>query len=74
MLFKARYRFGLRLKCAEKDDTPSDFLDVHGLGRLWRETHAEVTVYHDDDHPSHLLVPVTKGNRLGTFMSGGVPG
>jgi len=30
-----------------------------------------VTIYHDADHPSHLLVPVTRGNRIGTFISGG---
>lgn len=26
------------------------------------------------DYPSHLLLPITKGNRVGTFYSGGKPG
>jgi hypothetical protein len=30
-----------------------------------------VKIYHDSDHPSHLLLPVTRGNRIGTFISGG---
>lgn len=74
VLFKTGYRFGLRVKAADKDDRPADFLDMHGLGRLWRESPAEITVYHTNEYPSHLLVPVTKGNRVGTFMSGGVLG
>jgi hypothetical protein len=72
MLLKPGYRLGLRLKCADTDDRPENFLEVHGVGRLWRENRAEITVYHDNEHPSHLLVPVTKGNRVGTFMCGGV--
>ena len=72
VLFKAGSRFGVRIKAADKDDKATDFLDQHGIGHLWRETPAEITVYHNDRHPSHLLVPITKGNRIGTFMSGGV--
>jgi hypothetical protein len=62
----------VRIKCADKDDKPRDFLDLHGLGHLWRDNPAQVTVYHSNQYPSHLLVPITKGNRIGTFMSGGV--
>ena len=72
ILFKAGSRFGVRIKCADKDDKPRDFLDLHGLGHLWRDNPAQVTVYHSNQYPSHLLVPITKGNRIGTFMSGGV--
>jgi hypothetical protein len=28
-------------------------------------------VYHHADYPSHLLLPITRGNRIGTYMSGG---
>jgi hypothetical protein len=28
-------------------------------------------VHHDAEHPSHLLLPITRGNVLGTFVSGG---
>lgn len=72
VLLRPGYRLGLRIKGADKDDQPASFLEGHGLGRLWRENRAEITVYHDNDHPSHLLVPITRGNRVGTFMSGGV--
>jgi predicted acyl esterase len=74
VLLKAGMRLGLRIKCADKDDVPDNFLDMHGLGRIWRETHSEVTVHHNNEYPSRLLVPVTRGNRLGTFMCGGVLG
>ena len=72
VLLKAGWRFAVRIKAADKDDKPADFLDNHGLGHLWRETPAEITVHHSNQYPSHLLVPITKGNRIGTFMSGGV--
>lgn len=72
VLVKAGMRFGIRIKCADKDDKPRDFPDMHGLGHLYREKTATVTVWHNDQYPSHLLVPITKGNRLGTFISGGV--
>ncbi|MBI4786029.1 MAG: CocE/NonD family hydrolase [Chloroflexi bacterium] len=72
VLFKPGYRFGIRIKCADKDDQATDFLDQHGLGHLWRETRSQVTVYHNNQYPSHLLVPITQGNRIGTFMSGGI--
>jgi hypothetical protein len=32
---------------------------------------SRVTVYHNEDHPSYLLLPVTKGNILNTYFSGG---
>lgn len=58
--------------CADKDEKPTDFLDGHALGHLYRETPARVTVYHNNQYLSYLLVPITKGNRIGTYMSGGV--
>ncbi len=72
VLIRAGSRFGIRVKCADQDEQPRDFLDGHSLGHLWRETPARITLFHNHDCPSHLLVPVTRGNRLGTFMSGGV--
>jgi hypothetical protein len=47
---------------------------LHGLGHLWRETAAEITIEHNNQYPSHLFVPITKGNRIGTFLSGGILG
>ncbi len=72
VLLKARSRFGIKIKATDRDAVPTDFLDNHAYGHLWRETTAEITVYHNNQYPSCLLVPITKGNRIGTFMSGGV--
>ena len=30
-----------------------------------------VTIHHSSEYPSHLLLPITGGNLIGTFMSGG---
>lgn len=72
VLLKAGMRLGLRIRATDQDAVPNDFIDVHAYGHLWRETHQTITVYHSNSYPSHLLVPVTRGNRLGTFASGGV--
>jgi predicted acyl esterase len=69
---KAGMRLGLRIKATDRDGIATDFLDQHAYGHLYRDTRAEITVQHNNQYPSHLFVPITKGNRLGTFMSGGV--
>jgi predicted acyl esterase len=71
VLLKAGMRLGLRIKATDRDAQAADFLDNHAYGHLWRETTASITVMHNNRYPSHLLVPVTRGNLLGTFMSGG---
>ena len=30
-----------------------------------------MTVHHNAENSSHLILPVTRGNRIGTFISGG---
>ena len=50
---------------------PTHHLHGIGSGHVARQSSSRVTIYHDTDHPSHLLLPVTRGNRIGTFMSGG---
>ncbi|HEX7759380.1 MAG TPA: CocE/NonD family hydrolase [Caulobacteraceae bacterium] len=72
VLLKAGMRLGVRIKATDRGETPPNFLENHAYGHVWRDGPATVTVLHDNDHPSHLLVPVTRGNRIGTFMSGGV--
>lgn len=71
VLLQAGMRLGLQIKATDRDAVATDFLDNHAYGHLWRETTATITVHHSDDYPSHLLVPITKGNIVGTFMSGG---
>ena len=42
-----------------------------GQGHLLQQEPSWVSVHHDADHPSVVHLPVTSGNRIGTFMSGG---
>ena len=62
-LFKAGHRIGLKISG----------VDDEGLTRtaphLWSQTPKTVTVYHDSDHPSHLLLPITRGNIAETFIT-----
>ncbi len=74
VLLRPGSRFGIRIKCADVGERPADFLDGHALGHLYRTSEAEIAIHHSNRYPSHLLVPITKGNRVGTFMSGGVLG
>jgi hypothetical protein len=43
-----------------------------GSGSLARAAVSRITVFHNEDRPSYLLLPITKGNVLNTFLSGGV--
>jgi predicted acyl esterase len=69
-LFKPGRRIGLKISSVD-DETPKNMLENVGVGHLWRQTPSMVTIWHDADHPSHLLLPVTRGNIIGTYMSGG---
>jgi hypothetical protein len=42
------------------------------VGHVSRQNAALITIHHSERYPSVLLVPVTEGNVLGTFVSGGV--
>jgi len=68
-LFKEGSRIGLKIRCI--DDEPTNPLELAAAGSLHRTAVARVTVFHNDALPSYLLLPVTKGNLLNTFMSGG---
>ena len=70
MLFKTGHRIGIRIKCAD-DEKPPHALHSFSMGHLWGQTPSRVTVYHNTDYPSHLVLPITKGNIIGTYMSGG---
>ena len=69
-LFRAGHRIGIRIRCVD-DEKPATTLDRVAQGHVWRQAPSWITVYHDSDHPSCLLLPVTKGNTIGTFISGG---
>jgi predicted acyl esterase len=68
----AGMRLGLVIRGTDQDAVATDFIDNHAYGHLWRPTSATISVQHSNQYPSHLLVPITKGNLIGTFMSGGV--
>jgi hypothetical protein len=70
ILFKEGHRIGVRIKGVD-DEPPTNSLHAFATGHLWRQSSSRVTVYHNADYPSHLLLPVTSGNVIGTYMSGG---
>jgi len=70
ILLRPGYRLALRIKCAD-DEKPQHDLQWIAQGHLHRPVASTVTIHHSLEHPSHLLLPVTRGNRIGTFFSGG---
>jgi predicted acyl esterase len=70
-LFKAGSRIKLKITCC--DDQPEHALEGIAAGHIRRQSGSRVTVYHNDQYPSHLLLPITSGNIIGTFVSGGHP-
>jgi predicted acyl esterase len=69
-LFQKGHRIGLRISSADQDPARNLF-DTIGQGHLLQQQPSWVTVHHDAEHPSVLNVPITAGNLIGTFMSGG---
>lgn len=65
-------RLQLQISSSDEDE-PADFLNMISQGHLLRQSPSWVSVFHDEDHPSELLVPIINGNRIGTYISGGVP-
>ena len=65
------YRLAIRIS-GHDGEPPTHHLHGIGSGHVARQSSSRVTIYHDADHPSHLLLPVTRGNRIGTFISGGI--
>jgi predicted acyl esterase len=69
-LFKVGHRIGLKIRCVD-DENPRNFLEAIAQGHIWRRRPSWITVYHNSEYPSHLLLPITEGNLIGTYMSGG---
>ena len=70
ILFKVGHRIGIRLRCVD-NEKPANALHDNAMGHLWRQSSSRVTVYHNAEYPSHLLLPITRGNKIETYMSGG---
>lgn len=68
---KPRQRLRLRVRCTDKGDAVPHIMHNHAVGLLASPQSTRISIHHSEDHPSHLLLPVTKGNRIGTYASGG---
>jgi predicted acyl esterase len=71
LLLRPGFRLRLKISCSD-DEAPRHHLHAIAAGHVLSQASTRVTVYHDAERPSYLLLPITSGNRLGTFMSGGV--
>ena len=60
----------LTIACAD-DEAPPNVLHAIAGGGVSRRTASRVTVYHNEQQPSRLWLPITRGNRIGFFLSGG---
>lgn len=69
-LFQAGERIALRIKGAD-DEAAVNSLQALARNHVRRPRPARITVYHDESHPSRLDLPITRGNIIGTFFSGG---
>lgn len=73
-------RLGLRIRCADVTDRDRGDVDiaheeirsVYASGRhLSRQSASRVSIYHDEEHPSRIHLPITGGNVVGTYRSAG---
>jgi uncharacterized protein len=69
-LFQVGERIAVRLKAAG-DEPPRHALQAIARNHLRRLVPARLTIHHDEQHPSRLDLPITRGNVIGTFISGG---
>jgi len=63
-------RIALRIKGHDNEPVTSA---LEGVARehLAVARPVRITIHRNADHPSHLALPITKGNVMGTFFSGG---
>ena len=69
-LFQAGERIAVRIKGSD-DEPPVNSLQALARNHLRRPRPARSTIHHDESHPSRLDLPITRGNLIGTFFSGG---
>jgi predicted acyl esterase len=67
-MFSAGHRIVLKISSA--DDDPENLFQV-GMYHLCSQTPNTITIYQNAQYPSHLLLPITRGNIVGTYISGG---
>jgi predicted acyl esterase len=69
-LFRAGERIAIRVKGAD-DEPPKNALQAIARNHVRLAKPTRITVYHDEQHPSRVDLPITRGNIIGTYMSGG---
>lgn len=69
-LFRAGERIAIRIKGAD-DEPPANSLQAIARNHVRRPRPYRITIHHNESHPSHLALPITRGNIIGTFFSGG---
>lgn len=67
--FAPGWRIGLRISGADAE--PENPQELMGVGSLSRAGVSRVTVFHNSEYPSYLLLPIVAGNRVNTYFSGG---
>lgn len=70
LLLQPGQRLALKLRCRD-DEPPRDVLQQLGQGGIWRPNAARITILHNAEHPFTLHLPITRGNRIGTYLNGG---
>ena len=71
-LIPAGSRIKLKIACCD-DAQPAHSFEALAAGHIRRQSPSRITVFHNADYPSHLLLPVTMGNIIGTYIEGGRP-
>ena len=71
ILLKDAQRLRLKISSAD-EEKPTNFNERTSRGHLLRPVASRVTIHHNHDCPSHLLLPITRGNRIEMFFSGGI--
>lgn len=69
-VFAKGHRIALRVSSSDTEP-PRTFFDLVAQGHLLQQRPSWVSIHHDADHASVLELPITSGNRIGTYMSGG---
>ena len=69
-VFTPGQRIQLQISSADLEK-PEKFIDLVAKGHLLRQSPSWISILHDAEHPSELSLPITNGNRIGTYLSGG---
>ena len=69
--FESGSRLRLKIRTTDHGDPNPDILSNHAVGLIAGAQDAVVSIHHDPQHPSHLVLPITAGNIINTFLSGG---